>query len=60
MIGRGTLNVKPSRPMRLLDLLTKCGQFLFKPARQFQSRSFQQFISERKNLDARSPRWCTE
>jgi hypothetical protein len=34
--------------MRLLDLLTKCGQFLFKPARQFRSRSFPQLISERK------------
>jgi hypothetical protein len=36
--------------MRLLDLLSKCGQFLFKPARQFRSRSFQQLISERKKL----------
>jgi hypothetical protein len=36
--------------MRLLDLLTKCGQFLFKPARQFRSRSFQQLISERKKF----------
>jgi hypothetical protein len=39
MIDRRTLNVKPSLPMRLLDLLTKCGQFLFMPARQFQSCS---------------------
>ena len=36
--------------MRLLDLLAKCGQFLFKPARQFRSRSFQQLISERKKF----------
>jgi hypothetical protein len=50
IIGRGTLNVKPSLPVRLLDLLTKCGQFLFKPARQFRSRSFQQLISERKKF----------